>query len=94
MNRQTIDREQTTTVSLTQVLFLTLAMMLTVVAGQLYHTWQAARLADQVAAQTAVLAQIQASRANTLVRASEQTPVTEASPATLESVVPQKRWVF
>lgn len=94
MNRQTIDREQTTTVSLTQVLFLTLAMMLTVVAGQLYHTWQTARLADQVAAQTAVLAQIQASRANTLVRASEQTPVTEASPATLESVVPQERWVF
>ena len=95
MNRPTITREQTATLPLRQFLFLSLALMLTLVAGQAYHSWQTARLAEQVAAHTALLVHIQASRANTLVRAAEPVSAQEhATPATLESVVPQERWVF
>ena len=57
---------------------------------------QISRLAEQVAAQTALLTQIQATRANTLVKAADPLPAGQAtaSPATLENVVPQDRWVF
>ncbi|CAG8869017.1 hypothetical protein PS627_03334 [Pseudomonas fluorescens] len=94
MNRQNVNTTQITTLPLRQVLFLTLALMLTLVAGQLYHSWQTARLADQVAAQTALLAQIQSTRASTLVQAADRLPETNAAPATLNTVVPQERWVF
>ncbi|MNP77076.1 hypothetical protein D3C76_1744280 [compost metagenome] len=65
-------------------------------AGLFYYSWQTARLAEQVAAQTALLTQLQATRANTLVKAADPLPAGQAtaSPATLEHVVPQDRWVF
>ena len=51
---------------------------------------------EQVAAQTALLTHIQATRANTLVKAADPLPTGQASasPGTLENVVPQDRWVF
>nr|WP_225779905.1 hypothetical protein [Pseudomonas sp. Marseille-Q3773] len=96
MNRQSVNRSQNAALPLRQVLTLGMALLLTLAAGLFYYSWQTARLAEQVAAQTALLAQIQATRANTLVRATD--PVSagqdKASPATVETVVPQDRWVF
>ncbi|MFK5733282.1 hypothetical protein KW869_07060 [Pseudomonas urmiensis] len=95
MNRQSVNRLQSTALPLRQFLFLGLALLVTLAAGQFYYSWQTARLAEQVAAHTALLTQIQATRSNTLVRAADPLPTAKASsPATLENVVPQDRWVF
>ncbi|WP_296235087.1 hypothetical protein [Pseudomonas sp. UBA4617] len=96
MNRQSVNRSQNAALPLPQVLTLGMALLLTLAAGLFYYSWQTARLAEQVAAQTALLTQIQATHANTLVKATG--PVSgsqaKASPATVETVVPQDRWVF
>ncbi|MFJ4456360.1 hypothetical protein ACIP1G_21065 [Pseudomonas sp. NPDC089392] len=96
MNRQSVNRSQTAALPLRQMLSLGMALLLTLAAGLFYYSWQTARLAEQVAAQTALLTQIQATRASTLVKAAEPLPTGQAtaSPATLEHVVPQDRWVF
>lgn len=100
MNRPTIDRSPTAVLPLRQFLVIGMALLLTLAAGLFYHSLQTARLADQVAAQTALLSKLQSSRATTLVRAAE--PLAQvsgggqkgAAPATVENVVPQDRWVF
>lgn len=96
MNRQSVNRSQNVALPLRQMLSVGMALLLTLAAGLFYYSWQTARLAEQVAAQTALLTQIQATRANTLVKAAEPSPAgrASASPATLENVVPQDRWVF
>lgn len=96
MNRQTVNRLHNAALPLRQLLSLGLALLLTLAAGLFCYSWQTARLAEQVAAQTALLTQIQATRANTLVRAADPLPSGQAtvSPGTLENVVPQDRWVF
>ncbi|MBF8702945.1 MULTISPECIES: hypothetical protein [Pseudomonas putida group] len=96
MNRQSVNRLQSAAMPLRQMLSLGLALLLTLAAGLFYYSWQTARLAEQVAAQTALLTQIQATRANTLVKAADPLPASQAtaSPATVENVVPQDRWVF
>ena len=98
MTRQTTHTKQTAnTLPMGKLLLLGVALVLTVVAGQFYHSVQTARLADQVAAQTALLAKIQATRTQSLVQAAEtptHAPQAKASPATIETVVPQERWVF
>jgi len=96
MNRQSVNRSQNVALPLRQMLSVGMALLLTLAAGLFYYSWQTARLAEQVAAQTALLTQIQATRANTLVKAAETSPAGQASasPATLENVVPQDRWVF
>ncbi|MGE7993162.1 hypothetical protein ACQKPE_19385 [Pseudomonas sp. NPDC089554] len=94
MNRPSVNRSQIAALPIRQFLFLGMALLLTLAAGQAYYSWQTARLADQVAAQTALLAQLQAERASTLVKASQALPVGRTSPATVESVVVQERWVF
>lgn len=97
MNRPSVNRTQITALPLRQFLFLGLALLVTVAAGQFYYSLQTARLADQVAAQTALLAQMQATRTNTLVRTAEPVSAPKpkaSSPATVENVVPQDRWVF
>src|SRR5690606_40746783 len=70
MNRPSVTRSQTTALPLRHCLYLGLALLLTLAAGQIYYSWRTSRLAEQVAAQTALLAQIQANRANTLDRKS------------------------
>ncbi len=100
MNRPTIDRSPIAVLPLRQFLVIGMALLLTLAVGLFYHSWQTARLADQVAAQTALLAKLQSSRATTLVRAAE--PLAQVSgknqkqvaPATVDNVVPQDRWVF
>jgi len=96
MNRQSVNRSQVATLSLHHMLLLGMALLLTLAAGLFYYSWQTAHLADQVAAQTAVLNQMQTTRANNFVKAAELLPsdTKAASPATLEHVVPQDRWVF
>ncbi|MBA6118174.1 hypothetical protein JET76_12235 [Pseudomonas putida] len=94
MNRQSDNRSQNAALPLRQFLLLGMALLLTLAAGLFYYSWQTARLAEQVAAQTALLTQIQATRANTLVKAAEPLPSANTSPATVENVVPQQRWVF
>ena len=95
MNRQSVNRSQIAALPLRQMLTLGMALLLTLAAGLFYYSWQTARLADQVAAQTALLTQIQATRANTLVQAADRLPAGQAtaSPATLENGVPRDRWV-
>lgn len=94
MNAQTTHRETTLSLPLRQVLLVTFALMVTLLIGQLYHTWQSARMADQVAAQTALIAHIQATRASMPVSAPEHLPVSQASSATTDSIVHQDSWVF
>ncbi|TFF43100.1 hypothetical protein [Pseudomonas sp. RIT623] len=94
MNRHNVNRAQVTDWPLRQLLFLGMAVLLTLAAGQAYYSWQTARLAEQVAAQTALLTQLRATTGNTLVRAAEPLPQGDAAPAVLERVEPQERWVF
>ncbi|WP_060507850.1 hypothetical protein [Pseudomonas sp. NBRC 111124] len=97
MNRPSVKRSLNVALPVRQFLFLGMALLLTLAAGLFYYSWQTARLADQVAAQTALLTQIQASRANTLVKAAEpvgQRPVANNSPSTVDNIVPEQRWVF
>lgn len=94
MNGQTTHRETNPALPLRQVLLVTFALMVTLLIGQLYHTWQSARMADQVAAQTALIAHIQATRASMPVSAPAHLPVSQASSATTDSVIHQDSWVF
>lgn len=96
MNRQSVNHSQVATLSLRHLVSVGIALVLTLAAGLFYYSWQTARLADQVAAQTALLSQIQSTRANSFVEAADPLPSQgkAASPATLEHVVPQDRWVF
>jgi len=94
MNRPTVNRMQSAVLPLRQVLFLGMAVLLTLAAGQFYYSLQTAKLAEQVAVQTALLTQMKATRANTLVKAAEPLPTSQTTPAVLETVAPQERWVF
>ena len=96
MTRQSVNRLQSAALPLSQVLSLGLALLLTLAAGLFYYSWQTARLTEQVAAQTALLTQIQATRGSTLIKAADPLPTGQAagSPATVNNVVPQDRWVF
>lgn len=79
MNRQSVNRSQIAALPLRQMLTLGMALLLTLAAGLFYYSWQTARLAEQVAAQTALLTQIQATRANTLVKAADPLPAGQAT---------------
>ncbi|WP_449430378.1 hypothetical protein [Pseudomonas putida] len=96
MIRQHVNLPQSAALPLRQFLSLGMALLLTLAAGLFHYSWQTARLTEQVAAQTALLTQIQATRANTLVKAADSLSSNKAtvSPATVGNLVPQDRWVF
>ncbi|MDH0733730.1 hypothetical protein N5F23_22925 [Pseudomonas sichuanensis] len=94
MNHPPVNRTQYAVLPLRQLLFLGAALLITLAAGQFYYSWQTARLADQVAAQTLVLTQLKASRVSTQVTALEPLPVGDTTPARVENVQPEQRWVF
>lgn len=94
MNRPSVNRQHTVTLTVRQVICLATVLLLTVVGGLSYHGMQTARLADQVAAQSALLSQLQVNRSNALVRAAQPAPAEKSSPATVNALVPQDRWVF
>ncbi|WP_460417808.1 hypothetical protein [Pseudomonas sp. microsymbiont 2] len=94
MNRQHVNRTQSAVLPVHQLLFLGMALLLTLAVGLFHYSWQTARLAEQVAAQTALLTQLRTSHASTLVKAAEPLPSADTAPAVLERTVPQERWVF
>ncbi|CAI8955764.1 MULTISPECIES: hypothetical protein [unclassified Pseudomonas] len=94
MNRYPATLMQVSSLQLRQSLFFSLALLLTLIAGQLYNSWETARSAEQLAAQAAMVAQVQAQRSV----APLQARVALSSPATTAAVVdtaaPRDRWVF
>lgn len=81
---------QVSPLQLRQGLFFSLALLLTLIAGQLYHHWQHAQVVRDVS-----------ERAVLLSKASESAPrvVMQSRPAAVsgasdESTSVQKRWVF
>ncbi|MFJ2550070.1 hypothetical protein ACIOVF_26895 [Pseudomonas sp. NPDC087612] len=94
MNRQTATLVQVSSLQLRQGLFFSLALLLTLIAGQLYNSWETARSAEQLAAQAALVAQVQAQRpvAALQARVALSTPVT--TPAVVDTAAPRDRWVF
>ncbi|MDD1015554.1 hypothetical protein [Pseudomonas rubra] len=94
MNRKSATLMQVTSLQLRQGLFFSMALLLTLIAGQLYSSWEAARSADLLAAQAAQVAQVQVQRsvAPLPVRVLQATPVT--TPAVVDAAAPRDRWVF
>ncbi|WP_110969926.1 hypothetical protein [Pseudomonas huaxiensis] len=75
---------------LRQLLFLSLALLMTLIAGQLYNAWQVKQVDSQLAAQVVRLHESRAVPLQTapLMR-SKALPA-----ATAAAHVPQERWVF
>lgn len=94
MNRQTATLAQVSSLQLRQGLFFSLALLQTLIAGQLYNSWENARSAEQLVAQAALVAQVQAQRsvAPLQARVALSTPV--ATPAVVDTAAPRDRWVF
>lgn len=94
MNRPAA-RVQISPLFLRQALFLSLALLLTLAAGQLYHAWQSAQIERQVYA--AQLARLQAHHAAAqLLPAHTVQRSQPATVSTAEFAAPQaqQRWVF
>lgn len=96
MNLLTAALVQISPLHVRQLLFLCLAALLTLVAGQMYSIWQSKQIANQMSVQAyhvAHVAHVQATRASMLeARTAPRTHSVDA--ATVETVVPQERWVF
>lgn len=79
---------------LNQLLFVALALLITLVAGQLYNTWQIKQTEGRLAAQ---IVRIHESRAQTQAAPLQAAPLmrSQALPAaTTEAAPPSQRWVF
>lgn len=93
MNLLTAALVQISPLHVRQLLFLCLATLLTLVAGQMYSIWQSKQIANQMSVQAYHVAHVQATRASMLeARTAPRTHSVDA--ATVETVVPQERWVF
>lgn len=97
MNPLTAALVQISPLHVRQLLFLCLALLLTLVAGQMYSIWQSNQIANQLSAQATQVARIQATRASMMLEA-RTAPRSQAmdtvDAATVETVVPRERWVF
>lgn len=97
MNPLTAALVQISPLYVRQLLFLCLALLLTLVAGQMYSIWQSNQIANQLSAQATQVARIQATRASMMLEA-RTAPRSQAmdtvDAATVETVVPRERWVF
>ncbi|WP_422422587.1 hypothetical protein [Pseudomonas sp. GZD-222] len=90
MNRHPATLVQISPLQLRQGLFFSLALLLTLIAGQLHHNWQVVQDAQKVAA-----------RATLVVKAPLPTPTklmhfgpAAASTALVNTATPRDRWVF
>ncbi|MCP6696940.1 hypothetical protein [Pseudomonas donghuensis] len=94
MNRYPATLMQVSSLQLRQSLFFSLALLLTLIAGQFYNSWETARSAEQLAAQAAMVAQVQAQRsvAPLQARVALSSPGTTA--AVVDTAAPRDRWVF
>lgn len=97
MNPLTAALVQISPLHVRQLLFLCLALLLTLVAGQFYSIWQSNQIASQLSAQATQVARIQATRASMLEARTaprSQSVDTVDAATTVETVVPPERWVF
>jgi len=77
-----------------QLLFVALALLITLIAGQLYNTWQIKQTESRLAAQ---IVRIHESRAQIQAAPLQTAPLmrSQALPAaTTQAVAPSERWVF
>lgn len=81
---------------LRQFLFLSLALLLTLVAGQLYHAWQDSAHQQRVSQQAEQLASWHAARGAQLLRTHDTDIAHSAAPLiTTDEPAPRvERWVF
>ena len=97
MNPLTAALVQISPLHVRQLLFLFLALLLTLVAGQFYSIWQSNQIANQLSAQATQVARIQATRASMMLEsrtAPRSQSMDTVDAATVETVVPRERWVF
>ena len=79
---------------LRQMLFLGMALLLTLLVSQVVHLWQARQADNQLAAQ---IVRIHESRAVSMAAPLQTAPLMRSSAlpaATADAVAPQERWVF
>lgn len=92
MKRQPAAQVHCAQLHLRQFLFLSLALLLTLAAGQLHHNWKSAQAEQLLSAQMRHLERSPALRGAQLLRATDFAPVV---PMATESPAPRtERWVF
>jgi len=90
MNRYPATQMQISPLQLRQGLFFSLALLLTLIAGQLYHNWQSAQNDREVSVRVAHMFKVPAATPTTLMQlrpAAVNTAPTEDTPV-------RDRWVF
>ncbi|MFK8331995.1 hypothetical protein M2D63_018495 [Pseudomonas sp. BJa5] len=90
MSRHIATFVQISQLALRQGLFFSLALLLTLVAGQLHHTWQVAHDARAVPTRSVLVVKVPVPTASVLM----QTRPMATTTVTIEAPVPRERWVF
>ncbi|MDN7140906.1 hypothetical protein KC131_09610 [Pseudomonas sp. JQ170] len=90
MNRHPATLVQISPLQLRQGLFFSLALLLTLIAGQLYHNWQVAQDARAIPARAALMVKAPTPASAVLTQAAPAA----ANAATVETRTPRERWVF
>ncbi|PWB31581.1 hypothetical protein DCO48_16340 [Pseudomonas sp. SDI] len=91
MNRPSAATLQISSLHLRQALFLSLAVLLTLVGGQLHQAWKNAQIDSQLAAQA-----VQVSQLHAQVSTARNVGGVQAAPVTTTEFVAthEQRWVF
>ena len=90
MNRHTATLVQISPHQLRQGLLLSLTLLLTLIAGQLYYNWQVVQSAHQIAARDALIIKAPVASPPMLMQSRPQA----ASAASVDTATPRDRWVF
>lgn len=95
MNRPSAATLQFSSLHLRQALFLSLAVLLTLVGGQLHQAWKNAQIDSQLAAHAAQVSHLHAQRAAQMTTTRNVGGLQAAPVTTTEFVAPhEQRWVF
>lgn len=90
MNRYPATVVQVSPLLVSQALFFSLALLLTLIAGQLYHNWQVVHDVQKVAARTTLLVKAPIPTPTKLM---QSLPVVTGT-AAVDTTTPRDRWVF
>ncbi|MDD2059743.1 hypothetical protein N5D52_24325 [Pseudomonas sp. GD03860] len=90
MNRHPATLVQVSPLQLRQGLFFSLALLLTLIAGQLYHSWQVAQDARAITPRADLVVKAPTPAASALIHAKPAA----VTAATIDSRTPRERWVF
>ncbi|KJK06876.1 MULTISPECIES: hypothetical protein [Pseudomonas] len=90
MNRHTATLVQISPLQMRQGLFFSLALLLTLIAGQLHHSWQVAEEAREVVFRAESLVKAPAPALTTLM----QSRPAATNAAQVDGNTPRDRWVF